>query len=304
MTTSIEQNFIGPGKAFKDANAFNDWINSTPANEVAAIAKQYGVTNQDIAEQYSAPDGSTFSASQVGNYLGNNPAPATTPAITPAPTGNKLIDGSIGPGKTWATTKDFSDWVNTQSPENIAQLAQDYGISNQDIADAYTAPDGSTFTAAQVQNYLTSTPQLWDPSKYSQSYSGLGKQNTKDLIANIFPELFSSVKNFKSNVDSSLNKSLGFNAQMGQDLLKPLMQSSINSLASKGILNSSIASNAMGNVSKGLLEKVQNQNLQAGIAASKIKAGEPSMLGQLLNSTKYTQQSDPGEAIRNFLLAF
>ena len=70
------------------------------------------------------------------------------------------------------------------------------------------------------------------------------------------------------------------------------------------MLNSSVASTALGNATGEVLKNINNQNMQLGMQEAKARTDLPSALGQLLQYGKIYTQSDPSVPLRNLLSIF
>ena len=144
-TTYGNQNFT--------AKQVTDYVNQqmkdnpdTAAKAIADAAKQYGISNEQLAELTYAGD-KKYTTDQIRDYL----APTTTAQTTTAPTtyGNQNF-----------TAQQVQDYVNQQmkdnpdtAAQNIAAAAKQYGISNEQLAGLIYAGD-KTYTADQIGNYL------------------------------------------------------------------------------------------------------------------------------------------------------
>lgn len=130
---------------------------------------------------------------------------------------------------------------------------------------------------------------------FPSSYSGMGS-SWQDFSQN---QALPAVQNMLTQYPDFINQAWG-NANSGmqqfaQNTLKPAMQTTINGLNSKGMLDSSVASDA-------LAQTMSNVGTQLLGYSANNEAAKASMLGQYpdyLNSTaglgQYSESSDPSK---------
>lgn len=176
------------------ADEINKAIAGKSPDEVYALAQQHGVSAQQLADATGGAGG--YDINSINNYLANKAAPAPTPtptAPTPTPTtptptptpprgAQGLAAGVVGGSNTGLLSAtgnpDFSaddirhaigDTQRGDSPEQIAarnnqvyQLAQQHGVSAQQIADAMGGAQG--FDVDSINGYVNSRQNNTDTS--------------------------------------------------------------------------------------------------------------------------------------------
>ena len=144
----------------------------------------------------------------------------------------------------------------------------------------------------------------YDPNNFQQSRTGLPKDYLNQFLGSLMPQFKNSMDNLDSNITGYFNKAKQANADQTQDLLHSVLQTSLNSLASRGMTNSKVASTAIGNATGDVMKNVLNQNLQLGVAEAKARTQLPSSLGQLMQYGQVSTASDPGGPFRDLLSLF
>lgn len=132
----------------------------------------------------------------------------------------------------------------------------------------------------------TGTMDIFQPNLYPQSYSGISPQYSNQMLASLIPQLQQST----SGMPTSINN---FTRTGAYSTLQDVM----NNLAGRGMLNSSVASDAL---SKGITGM--------GNQAAQMQFQSPQMLGQLaqnLGGFSYSSnQLAPYELLNNFILGY
>ena len=141
----------------------------------------------------------------------------------------------------------------------------------------------------------TNTQNILQPDKYSSSYSGIGADNQSELMGAVLPQLTNSMTNYRSDIDKSTKAAQEGFTSMNKQAMTSGLQSILNNLASRGMLNSSVASDT---ISKGMTD-ITNTNsdkyFQAAMQNAVMKAEEPTMLAKIASLGSYSQSSNPLE---------
>lgn len=143
--------------------------------------------------------------------------------------------------------------------------------------------------------------QLYNPEQFPTSRSGIGQGYIDQIMSAIMPQLTSQVENYDTNVDTQTENAVGLAANTGQDLLGNILQTNMNSMVNKGMMDSKVAGTAFGAAQGEVLSNIQNQTMQAGMEGAKLKLGSTDMLGQLAQLGTVTEAEDP--SIPNRILA-
>lgn len=135
--------------------------------------------------------------------------------------------------------------------------------------------------------------QLYNPENFPTSRAGLGQEYIDQIMSSVIPQLTSSVEGFEGNVDEFTNQALGLARSTGQDLLSGVLQTNLNSLVGRGMMDSKVAGTALGAATGDVLKNIQNQTMQAGMEGAKLKLGMPDMLAQLAQLGQVSESADP-----------
>ena len=175
-------------------------------------------------------------------------------------------------------------------------------LRNWGVSQGYNVPisDIQSFSGMPLYPPIN----IYQPTKYPQAYSGIDKQYLDQIMQAVMPEFKKSVTDLNSNISKYFDEAKSYNTKQGTDLLQGILQQQVNSLASRNMLNSSVASTALGNATGEVLKNINNQNMQLGMQEAKAKTDLPSALGQLLQYGKIYTQSDPSVPLRNLLSIF
>ncbi len=136
-------------------------------------------------------------------------------------------------------------------------------------------------------------PQVYQPDLFPTAFSGIEQGYMDQIMGAVVPQLTDSIQNHDTNINQYTKEAFAQNRNASKGLLDSVLQSSVNSLNSRGILNSKVAENTMGNATGEVFKNLNNQNLQSSMEAAKLKIGAPSMLGQIANLGKYSLSEDP-----------
>ncbi len=196
-------------------------------------------------------------------------------------------DANFGTEGYWdATTQsgrtNWTDWARDASETDWATLA---GKMGQDPADFQTQ-----ITGALGSN---NPPQVYQPDLFPTARKGIGQDYISQIMGSVVPRLTDSVENYESNIDQYTGEAVAQSRGNTRDLLDNVLQSSLNSMSSRNMLNSSIAENVMGNATGEVLKNISNQNFQAGMEGAKLKVGAPDMLAQIAQLGNISESQDP-----------
>jgi len=146
--------------------------------------------------------------------------------------------------------------------------------------------------------------ELYQPDKFPWSFSGIDPTVMGKIIPELGDQLLEAMKNFDSNVGRYFQAAVDDNQVGIQDLLKGVLENSVNSLSSRGILNSSITADAIGTATGDVMKNVQNQNMQAGLEAAKMHLSKPNLLGDLMQLGQFSYQEDRSVPVRTLASLF
>ena len=143
------------------------------------------------------------------------------------------------------------------------------------------------------QTALPTDIQLYNPEKFPTARQGLDQGYIDQIMSAIIPQLTSGIANRDTNIEGLTSGAVGLAANTGQDLLGNVLQTNLNSLVGRGMMDSKVAGTAFGAATGDVLKNVQNQTLQAGMEEAKLKLGSTDMLGQLAQLGNVSESQDP-----------
>lgn len=184
--------------------------------------------------------------------------------------------------KTQAGRSNWTNWMKAAGEEDWASLAEKTGRDASTISEEFTGAFGSS-----------GTPQIYQPENFPTAYEGLGNDYIGQIMNSVMPSLQSSVEGYDQNVDTYTKEAMARTRSGSKDLLDSVLQTSLNSLGNRNILNSSIASNTMGAATGDVMKNLANQNMQANMTGAQLKVQAPDMLSQVANLGKYSEKKDP-----------
>ncbi len=135
---------------------------------------------------------------------------------------------------------------------------------------------------------LSNANSLSNNSSWNKSYSGLGSGWTNWSGNTVQPLLSGVLGNYPNFINSAYNDaSSGINA-VAQSQLAPAMQGVINKLASRGMINSSVAGDAMSKTASGILDSLLSNQTSLNANRAGALAQYPSLL---MNAAQLGQYS-------------
>lgn len=161
--------------------------------------------------------------------------------------------------------------------------------------------------------------------KFPKTYSGMGPQ-FQGMLTSLLPRVKNTFEQFPDQQKQFYDQSrrdinTGFDEAMSrvgksyERNLQPALQQQLNSLAKRGMLNSSVAGNTLGDTAKGIGGSIADQlaslNLAKQTALSGIAQNQgqslyqmPQLLTNLLQQGRYSESTDEGQpyaTVLNFL---
>jgi hypothetical protein len=137
------------------------------------------------------------------------------------------------------------------------------------------------------------------------SYGGLGAGYQGFMGNDLLPLLQQLVSGYATNVDKAYNNANTSLGTITRNTITPAIQSTINGLAGRNMINSSVAGDAMSKTISNLSSDLLNK--QAGISANKATAltsGYGDLLTNLANLGRYQTSGDtstPYQIMANLL---
>ncbi len=306
------------GGTMQMVNGFANYTDSTGKSwqygknaDPSTIAKN----NPEIGQAWEQQFGS--------NYLNSSPG-GTTPTTTPTSTLDMYANA---PSKNGMSDEQFYTGVNTLLKEEgnlggtniLKEWMGKYGYSAGDIAKWYNAGSGGAynFTPDEVTANLanptggSSHLDLFQPGLFPSSSSqnlngsqstsgsrtGLGSKYLDQIMAAITPSLVKSVTDLPGQIDSFAENALEMGQGSAREALKYAGENVLESFANRGLTNSSIAGDAMGDAVGDVATNTQNLGYQAGMDKAQMKLTVPQILGQLAQLGNVSESSSQSSSL-------
>jgi hypothetical protein len=142
-----------------------------------------------------------------------------------------------------------------------------------------------------AQQQGTTNEFVFPTGEEVQPYSGLPPEYRDQLLGFLMPQLQQGVENYEGNIDQYTQSALGTYRQEFDRYIKDEIPKQIGNLAKRGVLNSSVAENALGRTYSDAATASSGRGYQTAMEAAKLKAQAPQTLGQLLGYGQYS--ADP-----------
>ena len=242
----------------------------------------------------------------------------------------------VGTDKTFTDAGAFSSWVDKTPEADVKQTASAYGVNPADFAEAYNLGAGTTFTADQASQYLgipipqpATTPSspatpdrvtgnpgqndLFQPGLVpvsnanstgsSNASSGLPAWFGNNILNDLLPQLKQSYSNLPGQIDDWEQKNYAHSRQASKSLLDGHLTNVLADLAKRGMIQSSVASDAVGTAASEIDKNrnaadlgIASQSAQQRLAVPGILtaiAGLGQRSDSLSNQSSSSEQSNP-----------
>lgn len=276
---------------------FQDLVRSWNGNGQAAYdyASQYGYTAAQMADFYNqgiSDPSQRISYDDAVSLMGGDPGLKTGSTQT-------IYDGNTTQAfDTNAYLTNLASYLNKTgftgygvddpgqwNVYNLAQKMQDLNIDPYEHYQSYGMDNGVTS--------VVEPPQLYNPDLYPTSRTGLDQSYIDQIMTAVVPTLTNSLEDYPGQVDTLMNNSVDLSRSTTKDMLDGTLQSLLNDLNGRGIMDSSMSRDIIGNATGDVLKNYSNQNMQAGMEAAKLKLGIPALSGQLAQLGNISYQEDP-----------
>jgi len=131
-------------------------------------------------------------------------------------------------------------------------------------------------------------------SNFSNSFSGLDQANRNRLLDSVMPQMEQSVGNMYGNIDQYTKNATDLYKSTANSMLKDSMPAYLDQLAAKGVLNSTMGQNSLGDALTNLTRGAADKSYESGMQAAQMKYNMPSMLSPLINLGQYSQGESGG----------
>lgn len=145
------------------------------------------------------------------------------------------------------------------------------------------------------ENTSSGLVDIFQPDKFSSSWSGLPMERREEILAALVPKLLSSVENYEGNIDKSTQAAQELFQSQTRQGMKGTLKEILNNLASKNVLNSSVGSDA---ISKGMSNVVRagaDKGYETSMNNAALKAQLPALLANITQLGGGSFSSDPLE---------
>lgn len=157
-----------------------------------------------------------------------------------------------------------------------------------------TNPEYSPYGPAADAVSLGISPRSGLPEKYQES-----------LLSSIIPQLVNSAETYKSDVDTYSDKAQGMYKSITDQLSRDTLPGTLNDLASRNVLDSSVASDSIAKTQSNIANTAAIQAYQTGMDAAQLKANYPQILTQIASlGSASTDDLAPYELLSNMLLNY
>ena len=136
----------------------------------------------------------------------------------------------------------------------------------------------------------------------SSSYQGLPGSYRDKLLETLIPQLGDSAMNMPKNIDDATEGAYGSYRTQLKNVLDNYVPTVVNNLANRGVLDSTVASNAIQETQSKAIHDFANQGYDAAVQNALLKTQIPEMLtkmAQLGTFSKSTSNSNDPVAIYN-----
>jgi len=321
--------------AMYDVKGFYDWANSNPgAGQIRQYGETYGYSPAQMANIYNQGGGnaagSSVTAEQAGQWLGgvdpNQRLGNYWNTAQQDPQTGQYSDIGYGP----TDSQNYSNWgmtTPTQTSSTGSSNTGDTTGSTGGLADLFQpnlySNSSSYGSSGSVNNSNSNSLGL------SNSFNGLDPQYRNAIASGVLPQLLSAVAGLNNVPGQTAQAAQSMYGNLSRQALEQSMPDILNQLASRGVLNSSVGSDAISNSANTIIPQFANAGYQSQIDAGKMQMQIPNILGTLMglgnfntsegtnlsnstssglsSATNTSQSSDPLEPyqlLSNFLMGY
>lgn len=165
--------------------------------------------------------------------------------------------------------------------------------------------------AAPVPSFGGDLPELFQPDKFprSDAYSGLAVPYREKIEQGIIPELVARAKALPETIDRYTQNAARLYERQSRQALEGSLPGLLARLGRRGMLNSSVAADAISELGARLVPTFANRAYDAGMTAAKMQAGVPGVLTAIANLARYSKTHyenplAPYQMLSNFVMNF
>jgi len=244
----------------------------------------------------------------VGTGTGTGTAPGTDNGLTG---GVETYFGALEStaGQNWLRTQPGQDWLNTEegqlwltTPTGQSQTwLNPTGTIGTGVDTGTGTGTGTGVTNTTDQGFFNIPSDIFpftrsssSDTRQSTSYGGLPEDQRNQLLSAILPQLISQINNMPGNIDDYTQNALNQYRQLALKDLPGELTSTLNNLVSRNMLNSSVAGEAISDVTGEVMSRYTPMAYNAAMTGAGMKAAMPGILGQLANLGRYDTTQSTG----------
>lgn len=277
-----------PTTAFSNPTDYYNWSTSgvTPSQQ-KAYGESFGLTPYQLSNQYNTGGG--FSSGGAG-YVTPEQAASNLGASSPYEVlGNywrtqDAYTGQYTPSFKPTDAQNYSGW--TPGSDYVYSQDGTYGgVSAQATASPGLPDLFQPDLYSSSGSYGSSTGLN---SSYSNAFSGLPEDVRNQLLTTILPQLAQSISGLNAVPGNTADAAARMYSNLSRQSLEQSLPDILNQLAGRGVLNSSVGSDAISNSANQIIPTFANAGYQSQIDAGNMQMQIPNILGTLLGLGNYS----------------
>ena len=157
-----------------------------------------------------------------------------------------------------------------------------------------TIPEGTYPWSKSSSNNASNSSTSSNSSGQSSgnSFSGLPQEYGTSILQNTVPTMNNLVKNYPQYAQQAMDDSMNSYGSLMKSAYQSVLPSVLNDLAGKNVLNSSVASDAIGNAANTVMSAIEPQAYNASANYFNTMANAPTMLGNIAQLGQYSESAN------------
>ena len=154
-------------------------------------------------------------------------------------------------------------------------------------------------------------PDLFQPDLYprSDAYSGLASKPRRQIEKNIIPELVARAKGLPETIDRYTANAARLYERQSRQIIEGSLPGLLAQLGRRGMLNSSVAADAISQLGTQIVPTYANRAYSAGMTAARMQADVPQVLAAIANLARYSKSHSenplaPYQLLSNFVVGY
>jgi|GEM_PF-3101908 len=263
-----------------------EFVETVPLPQQREILIEYGIPPEYIATAYNIATGSNYSPEDAYSfYQIEEPKDEFKIPEDRYPTKTSSSSGLTESGFDWsgAAGQYVADILSKSSPGDLTPV-------KQSGSEAYSGMDWENpLASALIPQLVSKGATDLIPTTTSSTLSKAAINWGAPVVSEVAPILTNVAKRLPSvakNIGQILQQR--YSNLMRQALQPEAFQGTLNTLASKGLLNSSIAGTALGATAKGIATDIANKAYESALQSELAKMQVPSALADIVGLGKET----------------